>query len=400
MSMKQEAKRAMALIPGRLQMSGLALATALAIGVATPGVATAQEFKIGFIMSLTGSSGDLGKETLAGAQAGIEMVNSSGGIGGAKASLVICDVQSSEQQAVICARRLALQDKVNIMVGTGSTPQTLAIIPTVMEAKVPLFAVASSPQAYEPVKKYSFKAIQGLSDQIPHIVEYLKTKKLNRVYVIHDNGPLGQAIGGIFKGAVQGAGVEILGTELYAPTDTDVTAQVTRMRAARPDAVLNIAITPLTGALITKTMKQLGLNVPVMVGSNLQNTAFVNLAGDAVDSIVFPAAKVVLKDLPEQDVLRPAIMKFRAAFQKVNGGEQPSSLSPWLVDAMLLAQKAGETLGNKVLDAEALANQLETLTNVPGIQGIWTFNATNHGPSLKDGMTLVQFRNGGWVAAN
>jgi branched-chain amino acid transport system substrate-binding protein len=399
MSMKLEADRATSPVKGRMRMTGMALVAAIAAGVATPGAATAQEFKVGFIMSLTGASAELGKETLDGAKAGIEMINSSGGIGGAKAALVICDVQSSEQQAVICARRLAFQDKVNLMVGTGSTPQTLAIIPTVMEAKVPLFAVASSPQAYEPVKKYSFKAIQGLADQIPHIVEYLKTKKLNRVYVIHDNGPLGQAIGGIFKGAVQGAGVEILGTELYSPTDTDVTAQVTRMRAAKPDAVLNIAITPPTGALIVKTMKQLGMDIPVMVGSNLQNAGFVKLAGDAVDSIVFPAAKVVLKDLPQDDVLRPSIMKFRAAFQKVHSGAEPSSLSPWLVDAMLLAQKAGETLGNKALDPEALTNKLETLSNVPGIQGIWSFSATNHGPSLKEGMVLVQFKNNGWVAA-
>lgn len=378
---------------------GAYVGAALAVGTMLSGAANAQEFKVGFIMSLTGASAELGKETLEGAKAGIEMVNASGGIGGAKATLVICDVQSSEQQAVICARRLALQDKVNIMVGTGSTPQTLAIIPTVMEAKVPLFAVASSPQAYEPVKQYSYKAIQGLGDQIPHIVEYLKTKKLSRVYVIHDNGPLGQAIGGIFKNAVQGAGVEILGTELYAPTDTDVTAQVTRMRAAKPDAVLNIAITPPTGALIVKTMTQLGMNVPIMVGSNLQNLGFAKLAGDAVDNIVFPAAKVVLKDLPQGDVLRPSIMKFREAFQKVHAGQEPSSLSPWLVDAMLLAQKAGESLGKKALDPEALTKQLDTLSNVPGIQGIWTFTPTNHGPSLKDGMVLVQFRNNGWVAA-
>ncbi len=383
-------------IARQVRRTGLALVAAIAMG----GAANAQEFKIGFIMSLTGPSGELGKETLAGAQAGIEMINSSGGIGGAQARLVICDVQSSEQQAVICARRLAFQDKVNLMAGTGSTPQTLAIIPTVMEAKIPLFAVASSPQAYEPVKKYSFKAIQGLGDQIPHIVDYLKAKNLKRVSVIHDNGPLGQAIGGLFKGAVQGAGVEILGTELYSPTDTDVTAQVTRIRAARPDAVLNIAITPLTGALIVKTMKQLGMNVPVMVGSNLQNRAFVNLAGDAVDNIVFPAAKVVLKDLPQQDVLRPSIMAFRAAFQKVHPGEEPSSLSPWLVDAMLLAQRAGQTLGAKALEPEALTNALEGLANVPGIQGIWSFSPDNHGPSLKDGMILVQSRSGGWVAAN
>lgn len=385
--------------PGRGRRLGVALATAIAMGAAAAGAAAAEEFKIGFIMSLTGPSGVLGKVTLDGAKAGIEMVNADGGIGGAKVALVICDVKSSEQQAVICARKLAFQDKVNLMVGTGSTPQTIAIIPTVMEAKIPLFAIASSPQAYQPVKKYVFKGIQGLSDQIPLIVEYLKKHKRNRVAVIHDNGPLGQAIGNIFKGAVEKAGIEITGTELYAPTDTNVTAQVTRMRTQNPDAVLNIAITPPAGALIVKTMKQLGMNVPIMVGSNLQNEGFVKLAGDAVDSIVFPAAKVVLADLPAGDPLRSEIMKFRAAFAKVNAGEEPSSLSPWLVDAMLLAQKAGKPLGAKALDPVALTDALEGLTKVVGIQGIWTFSATDHDSNLQDGMILVQSRNNRWVVA-
>ena len=101
-------------------------------------------------MSLTGPNAVIGKITLAGAQAGIEMINSTGGIGGMKAVLVICDVQSVEQQAVICARKLALQDKVSIVLGTGSTPQTLAIIPTLDAAGVPLFSIASGFEHLQP----------------------------------------------------------------------------------------------------------------------------------------------------------------------------------------------------------------------------------------------------------
>jgi branched-chain amino acid transport system substrate-binding protein len=398
-----------ALAPGRSRRAprvclsriggSLVAGVALALAAMSPGSASAAEFKVGFIMSLTGPSGELGKVTLEGAQAGIEMVNSTGGIGGAKATLVICDVQSSEQQAVICARKLALQDKVNLMVGTGSTPQTIAIIPTVEAAGVPFFAVASSPQAYSPVKKFVFKGIPGLTDQIPAIVEYFKTKKLLRVAVIHDNGPLGAAIGNIFKQKIEGAGITVVDTLLYAPTDTDVSAQVTRMRADKPDAVLNIAITPPAGALIVKTMQQLGMNVPIVVGSNLQSKAFVDLVGDAVDKIVFPAAKVVLKDLPSDDPLRATIMTFRTNFTKVHAGKEPNSLSPWIVDPMLLAQKAAQPLGAKALDPKEFRDAIEGLHGVTGIQGIWTFSPTDHGPDLSNGMVLVKFKDNSWVPA-
>ena len=383
---------------GRLG-AALAGTAALALAATFPGAASAKDFKVGFIMSLTGPSGVLGKVTLEGAKVGVQMVNSTGGIGGAKVRLVICDVKSSEQQAVICARRLAFQDKVNLMVGTGSTPQTLAILPTVLAAKIPLFSVTGSPRPYRPVKKYVFKAIQSLGDQLPLLVQYLKRKKLNRVYVIYDNGPLGQAIGGIFKKVVAGAGIKVLGTELYSPTDTNMTAQVTRMRAAKPDAVLNIAITPPAGALIVKTMKQLGMNVPILVGSNLQNRGFVKLAGDAVGNIVFPAGKVVLKNLPAGDPVRGPVMRFRSEFAKMHKGREPSSLSVWLVDPLLLAQHAAKSIGAKALDPVALTKALESIKNVPATQGIWNFSAKSHTSNLANGMILVQFRNDSWVIA-
>ena len=171
------------------------------------------------------------------------------------------------------------------------------------------------------------------------------------------------------------------------------------MRAAKPDAVLNIAITPPAGALIVKTMKQLGMNVPILVGSNLQNRGFVKLAGDAVGNIVFPAGKVVLKDLSADDPVRAPIMRFRSVFAKMYKGREPSSLSVWLVDPLLLAQHAARSIGAKALDPAALTDALEGLKNVPATQGVWSFSPKSHSANLASGMILVQFRDNRWVIA-
>jgi branched-chain amino acid transport system substrate-binding protein len=259
--------------PWRSTARLLAGVTLLLGGILAAGAARAEEFKIGFVLSLTGPNAVIGKITLAGAQAGIEMINNSGGIGGMKAALIVCDVQSVEQQAVICARKLAQQDKVQMMLGTGSTPQTLAILPTIEAAGIPLFSIASGPATYSPVKKFVFKGISGQADTIPPEVEYLKSKKMLRIAMIHDNGPLGADISSVFKEKIAGTGIEIVDTQVYSPTDTDVTAQVTRMRAANPDAVLNVAITPPAGALISKTMLQLGMNVPNIVSPSPSSPA-------------------------------------------------------------------------------------------------------------------------------
>jgi branched-chain amino acid transport system substrate-binding protein len=213
--------------------SALAAAALLSLSL-TSRDAQAEEFKIGVAMSLTGPNAVVGKAALTGAQAGLEMINATGGIGGMKAALVICDVQSVEQQAVICVRKLALQDKVNMIFATGSMPQTLAVVPTIEAAGVPLFSVASGSVVYNPVKKWVFKGISGQADTIPPEVDYFKAKNMHRIAMIHDNGPLGSDISRIFKENISGSGIEIVDTEFYSPTDTDVTPQVTHMRSSNP----------------------------------------------------------------------------------------------------------------------------------------------------------------------
>jgi branched-chain amino acid transport system substrate-binding protein len=383
----------------RRAMAAIAFAAFLPAAPVT-GLAQEQTFKIGFLMSLTGPNAILGKTALAGAEAGIDMINETGGIGGKKAELVICDAQSVEQQAVICARKLAMQDKVQMVLGTGSTPQTLAITPTMEAAGIPLFAVASGPSTYDPAKKWVFKAISGQADTIPPEIDYLKQNKMLRIAMIHDNGPLGADISGVFRKLIEGSGIEIVETQLYSPTDTDVTAQVTRMRAAKPDAVLNVAITPPAGAMIAKTMLQLGMDVPIIVGQNLQSASFAELAGEAAGKIVFPASKVVVETLPESDPLAANIRLFREHFAKRHADEKPGSLSPWMVDAMLIAQKAAEPLGDKALDPAALRDAIEAIRDFPGIQGTWSFSADNHGSDLSDGIVLVRFDAGSWTPLN
>lgn len=392
MSIREKMRRS----SGRSAVAGLLMAVPLMMA---PSFAQAQSqnFKIGFLMSLTGPNAILGNVALAGAQVGVDLINSTGGIGGMQAELVVCDAQSVEQQAVICARKLALQDKVQMILGTGSTPQTLAITPTIEAAGVPLFAVASGPSTYAPVKKWVFKAISGQADTIPPEVEYLKKKNMLKIAMIHDNGPLGSDISSVFRKLIEGTGITIVDTQVYAPTDTDVTAQVTRMRAAKPDAVLNVAITPPAGAMIAKTMLQLGMDIPIIVGQNLQSASFAKLAGEAADDIVFPASKVVVDKLPDTDRLAPNIRAFREHFAKRHGNSAPSSLSPWLVDAMLIVQKAAKPLGNKALDAAALRDAIEGTKDFPGIQGIWNFSADNHGSDLSDGIVLVKFAADNWV---
>jgi branched-chain amino acid transport system substrate-binding protein len=360
--------------------------------------ATAEDFKIGTILPLTGPGADIGRFLLDGAKATVIMVNASGGIGGMHVEMTVCDTQSVEQQAVLCARRLT-GDKVNLLLGGGTTPQTLAIIPTVEAAGIPLFAIAGGTINFRPLRKWVFKALATNEDQIPAAVDYLKAKGVKRIAAIRDNGPFGTDVGGTLKPYLEKVGVELVDDELYAPTDTDMTAQVTHVRAAKPDAIFDMSSNPPPGALVGKKIAQLGMNVPIVVGTNLQTLVFANLSGDAADQMLYIGLKMASSDAPESGPLAANIEGFRKAYHEVKPNEAAVSLSASCADAILLTQVAAKPLGAKSLDGETLLHALEGLKNVPGVQGVWTFSATSHESSLRDGIQLMKYSQGKWLAA-
>ena len=362
-------------------------------------MANAEDFKIGTILPLTGPGADIGRFLVEGAKAAVIMVNKSGGIGGMHVEMTVCDTQSVEQQAVLCARRLTGEGKVNLLLGAGTTPQTLAILPTVENAQVPIFAIAGGVVNYRPLKKWVFKALATNDDQIPAALDYLKTKGLTKIAMIRDNGPFGTDVGETLKASAPKAGVQIIADELYAPTDTDMSAQVTRVRAAKPDAIFDMSSNPPPGAIVGKKIAQLGITAPIVVGTNLQTKIFAELSGDAADQMLYIGLKVSSEEVADSDRLAPNIKAFRAAFKESDPNEAVVALSATCADAIILAQAAAKPLGAKALDGSELLHGLESLHDVPGIQGIWSFSATSHESSMRDGIALLKYDNGKWVAA-
>jgi branched-chain amino acid transport system substrate-binding protein len=372
---------------------------ALVSALAPWALAQAEDFKVGLVMPMTGPGADIARNLAQGANAAVPLVNARGGIGGMNVKMTICDSQSQEQQAIVCDRRLISDDKINLLMGNGSTPQTMAALPLVESAGVPLFSEAAGTAVYRPLKKWVFKAINSNEDQIGAEIDFLKHKGWTHVAIIRDAGPFGSDITATYKALSANSGVEIVADEVYAPTDTDMTAQVTRIRALKPDVVIDMAATAPPGAIIIKKIVQLGITAPVIVGANLQTEGFVNLIGDASDQIIFAGLKAVLSDLPKSDPLYDNVVAFKAEFAKINPGVVMNSLSPNVGDGLILAQAATKQIGARALDPTAFVQALETIKGVPGLQGVWTFSPTSHETSLKDGTALMRYANGKWVAA-
>jgi branched-chain amino acid transport system substrate-binding protein len=361
--------------------------------------ANAEDFKIGTVLPLTGPGADIGKYLVEGAKAAVAMVNADGGIGGMHVDMTVCDTQSNEQQAVLCTRRLLFDDKVDLYLGAGTTPQTQAVLPTIAQAGVPSFALAGATVNFRPLKKWVFKALATNEDQIPASLAFLKGKGVKTIAVIRDNGPFGADVAANLKLAAADAGMTITDEELYTQTDTDMTAQVTHVRAGNPDVIFDFSSNPPPGAIIAKKIAQLGMKQPIVAGVNLQTQSFSDLAGEGSAQILYVGYKAATFGESGDNPLAANLKAFRAEFAKIDPGVEVVGLSVTCADSILLTQAAAKPLGAKALDHEALLHALEGVTNVPGIQGYWTFTPTSHESSLVSGIAMLRNDNGKWVAA-
>ncbi|HUK58044.1 MAG TPA: ABC transporter substrate-binding protein [Stellaceae bacterium] len=361
--------------------------------------ARAEDFKIGAILSLTGPGADIGKYLVEGAKAAVAMVNAKGGIGGMHVEMTVCDTQTVEQQAVLCARRLLFDQKVDLLLGAGTTPQTQAILPTVAQAGVPTFAIAGATVNFRPLKKWVFKALATNEDQIPAALAFLKGKGMKTIADIRDNGPFGADVAANLKTAADAAGMQIVDEELYTQTDTDMTAQVTHVRASNPDVIWDFSSNPPPGAIIAKKVAQLGMKQPIVGGVNLQTKAFAELAGEGSNQFLYVGYKAAAAGVSGSEPLAANLKAFRAEFDKIDPGAEVVGLSVTCADSILLTQVAAKSLGAKALDHEALLHALETIKDVPGIQGFWTFTPTSHESSLESGIAMLKYVKGEWVAA-
>ena len=374
---------------------GLRAALALSAGLfAASAQATPAEFVFGLVVPLTGPSSENGRSYAEGAAASVAMLNQDNGVAGRTIRLAVCDSQNQEQQAVICAKRLVTQEHARVLIGAGSTPQTIAISSVAEEEKVLLFAMCGGESAYPPGKLWIFKGLAGNPDQVPPAFALAKQRGWKRIAIIHDNGAYGHDIEKIMLRLAAANGMDVVANEAYGPTDIDMTSQVLRIRDAKPDVVMNYGLTPPTGAAIAKKLMQLGVTAPNIVGINLQNAAFIRLASGALAQTIFIGPRALL-DQPG-GTSNPDAQRFAAAYLAIYKRPVPDSITPGPADAMLLVQSAAKTAGTDVDDAESLRHAVETLSGVQGIQGVWSFSATDHGPLLGPGITTMTYRDGGW----
>lgn len=376
-----------------MKLKRLLLVAALSIA----GLAQAQ-VKVGVTVSATGPAASLGipeKNT-------IDLMPKT--IAGQKIEYIVLDDGSDTTKAVANTRKLITEDKVDIVLGSTTTPNSLAMIDVVAENQVPMISMAASARIVEPVdakKRWVFKTPQNDIMMSLAIATHMANSGVKTVGFIGFADAYGEGWYGEFSKVAALKGLQIVANERYARSDTAVTGQVLKIVAAKPDAVL-IAGSGTPAALPQKTLRERGYAGKYYQTHGVANSDFLRVGGKDVDDTFLPAGPVlVAEQLPASNPVRKSALAYVAAYEAAHGKGSVSTFGAHAWDAGLLMTAAIPNALKKAKPGTAefrtaLRDAIEQVKDLPGAHGIFSMSPTDHLGLDQRSYVMVKIENGTW----
>lgn len=353
----------------------------------------APPIKIGALFAVTGPASFLGEPERNSAQMVVDEVNKAGGVKGRKLELITYDTGGDATKAVQLANKLVKNDNVVAIIGPSTTGDTMAVIPVVEKAGIPLISCSAGIKITEPVKKSVFKTAQNDTLAVAKIYEQLRKEKKTKVAILSVSDSFGSSGREQLKAQAKNFGIQIVSDDTYGPKDTDMTAQLTKIRGSQAQAVICWGTNP-GPAVVARNAKQLGLTLPLYMSHGVSSKKFIELAGDAAEGIRLPSGKVLVADLlPKTDKQKPALLAFIKDYQNHYKAEG-DHFGGHAWDAVMLLKGAIERGGDT---PAGIRNALENTRNFAGIGGVFNYSARDHAGLTKDAFVLVEVRKKDWV---
>ncbi len=354
--------------------------------------------KIGALVAATGPASFLGDPELKTLELYVEKINAAGGVLGKKLELIAYDTGANPKKATTFVKRLINQDEVVAIIGGSASGETMAILPFIKKAKIPLVSMAGSIKIVKPVKKYAFKTPATDRMACQKIFAYLKGKGQTNVALISGNGGFGKSMRGQCKDVSGDYGITIVADETYGPKDTDMTAQLTKIKSmSNVQAVVN----PGFGqgpAIVTKNFKQLGMTQTLVQSHGVASKKFIELTGTAGEGVLVASPPVVVASLLEDS---DPIKKIALSYIKDYEGKYNASVSTfggYAFDALNLIVNAMNTA--KSAEPKAVRDALESTQGYVGLNGIFNMSKEDHlGLDLSSGIKMLEIKNGNFALA-
>ena len=252
--------------------------------------AMAADITVGLITSMTGPGASIGIPYSKGLAAGLVYKDEVNGI---KVKAVQLDDASDPSTGTRDARKLIEQDKVDVLMGAGATPTTLAIAAVSHELKVPLIALTPTGDVPGDAGSWIVSVPQPPPMMVEAVVKRMTATGVKTVGYIGYNDAWGDLVYNALKKTADPAGVQIVANERYARADTSVTAQALHLVAAAPEVVL-MGGSGTPGALPFIALADRGYKGQIYGTHALINPDFIRVGGNAVEGVICPAGPIVV----------------------------------------------------------------------------------------------------------
>jgi branched-chain amino acid transport system substrate-binding protein len=370
-----------------------ALLAALAAAVASPAFAAEPAIKVGALLAVTGPASFLGAPEARTLEMLVEELNAKGGISGRKVQLIVKDTGASPEKAISFAKQLIEEEQVFAIIGPATSGETMAVKPIADEARTLLLSCAAAEAIVNPVAKHVFKTAQKDSHAIIKVFQQMRKTGITKIGVLSSNTGFGKAGREAIAKLAPEHGIQIVVDEVYDKAATDLTAEVTKVKAANVQAVLNWSIEP-AQAIVIKNARQIGLAVPIFQSHGFANIQYVKAAGAAADGVVFPASRIVVAEaLPEKHPQKAVLVAYKRAYE-AKYQEDASAFGGYAHDALALLVKAVKDVGP---DREKVRAAVENMKGFVGTSGVFNFTPADHNGLDVDAFEMVTVRDGKFV---
>ena len=375
-------------------LSAFAGAAALSLAAgAMP--AAAETIKIGSFLSVTGPAAFLGDPEEKTLKLYVDKLNAAGGVLGRKIELVVYDDAGDSDKARTFAKRLIDQDKVDVIIGGTTTGTTMAAVSLAEQAGVPFISLAGAVVIVEPVKKWVFKTPHTDRMACEKIFADMKARGFSKIGMIAGAGGFDRSMRQECLAVAGKYGVTIVADESYGAKDSDMTAQLTKIKnTAGVQAVVN----PGFGqgpAIVTKNFRQLGMTMPLYQSHGVASKEYIRLSGEASEGVRLPAAALLVAEiLPDNDPQKAVVVGYKKEYEAKYKSEV-STFGGHAYDGLFLAVEAIKAA--KSTDKAKVRDALESIKGYVGTAGVVNMSATDHMGLDLTAFRMLEVQKGNWT---
>jgi branched-chain amino acid transport system substrate-binding protein len=379
----------------------IGLAVLMMFGVAI-GQKKATEYKVGAVFSVTGRASFLGDPEKKTAEMVVEQINQAGGINGVPLKLIVYDDEGDATKCNLHVKKLINQDKVTVVIGPSISGLSLAVVPVFEQNKTPLVSCAASYKIVHNAntgKPYPwiFKVPQSDSMAVEAIYTNLQGKGVNKIAVMSVTSGFGASGRQELLRLAKAYNMEIVADEKYDPKDTDMTAQLTKIKGLGPQAIVNWSIGP-TQVTVLRNRRDLGMeSIPFYQSHGFGSRKNIELAAGAAEGVFCPLGACNIAPLLPEDHPQKAVTMQYTKDYTAKYNEPLSSFGGHAWDAIQLVADALKAVG---ADKAKIRDYLENKKNFVGQHGVFNFSADDHNGLTKESFQMVVVKNGDWALAN